>query len=83
MSVPTTPFSSGVPSISVGRKRFTSSLLGIYPASIIRNRLMLEVLLDHTILDLVLTSFELLAKLFSSLFVCFARLELYRESCNL
>lgn len=59
-----------------------SCLLSIYPASIIRHILMLEVLLDHIILDLMRTSFELLAKLFSVLFVCFARTEVYREPCN-
>lgn len=57
-----------LPSVSVVRKRFTSSLLGIYPASIIRHRLMLDVLFDDIILDPVLTSSELLAKLFSGLF---------------
>lgn len=58
-----TLLSSDLPLISGGRKRFTSSLLGIYAASIIRHRLMLEVLFDHIILDRLLTSLELLAKL--------------------
>lgn len=45
-------------------------LLSIYPASIVTHRATLEVLLDQIILDLALTSFESLTKLFtSSLFV--------------
>lgn len=68
MSIPATLFFSYLPSISGGRERFTSSLLGFYPASIITHRLMAGVLPEDTVLGLMLSSCVL-----SFLVLCFAR----------